>query len=210
MSRLVSLHAGGSTQPWSSLGIPFDGDTCRLADVSLVIRDQEPGLHGWTIECGRDQVIDLDGIRTTLVSASPDGPVESRIGRHRAVRLDHVVVNTDDIERTSLAIERELDLPMRREREVGNGVVQRFHTLDNTIIEVVTGPHVRSVGASLWGMVISVDDLFDLADELGEDVTSPPKRATQPGRHISTVRGSVGLGVPFAMMTPHVAGQATR
>lgn len=175
-----------------------------------MIDGHEPGLHGWTIECGRDRVIDLDGIRTTLVSSSPDGPPESRIGRHRAVRLDHVVVNTDEIERTSSAIERELNLPVRREREVGNGIVQRFHTLDNTIIEVVTGPHVKSAGASLWGMVISVEDLFDLADDLGEDVTSPPKRATQPGRYISTVRGSVGLGVPFAMMTPHVTGQPTR
>jgi hypothetical protein len=191
------------------------GNSCRLADVSLEIEGSEPGLHGWTIECGRDAQVDLDGIRTTLITTSPElAPTDpasgSSIGRHRAVRLDHVVVNTDDIERTSSAIERELDLPMRREREVGNGVVQRFHTLDNTIIEVVTGPHVKSVGASLWGMVISVDDLFDLADELGEDVTSPPKRATQPGRYISTVRGSVGLGVPFAMMTPHVPGHATR
>jgi hypothetical protein len=40
-------------------------------------------------------------------------------------------------------------------------------------------------------------------------VMSPPKRATQPGRYISTVRGSVGLGVPFALMTPHVSGMST-
>ena len=69
---------------------------------------------------------------------------------------------------------------------------------------MVSGPHVTEPGASLWGMVASVDDLFDLADDLGEDITSPPKKATQPGRYISTVRGSVGLGVPFALMTPHV------
>jgi hypothetical protein len=73
-------------------------------------------------------------------------------------------------------------------------------------IEVVTGPHVTTPGASLWGMVISVDDLFDLAGELGDEVTSMPKKATQPGRFISTVRGSVGLGIPFAMMTPHISG----
>jgi hypothetical protein len=53
-------------------------------------------------------------------------------------------------------------------------------------------------------MVVSVDDLFDLFEEVGEDITSPPKKATQPGRYISTVRGSVGLGIPFALMTPHV------
>ena len=68
----------------------------------------------------------------------------------------------------------------------------------------MSGPHITGDTASLWGMVASIDDLFDLADELGEDITSPPKKATQPGRYISTVRGSVGLGVPFALMTPHV------
>ncbi|MCE2817043.1 MAG: hypothetical protein LW686_00105, partial [Ilumatobacteraceae bacterium] len=110
----------------------------------------------------------------------------------------------DDIDRTTQAITAALGLKVRRERQLGNGAVQRFHKLDNTIIEVVTGPHITQPGASLWGMVASVDDLFDLAEELGENTTSPPKKATQPGRYISTVRGSVGLGVPFALMTPHV------
>jgi hypothetical protein len=62
----------------------------------------------------------------------------------------------------------------------------------------------------LWGMVVSVDDLFEWAESVGADIVSPPKKATQPGRYIATVRSSVGLGVPFALMTPHVPGMATR
>lgn len=207
MSRLVSLQAGGASEPWQQLGLSFSDSACRLADVDLVVGKPGTGLVGWTIQSETSGFVDIDGIPTTLVASLPERPSTSKIGKQSIVGLDHVVVNTDDIDRTCSAIERTLSLDVRREREVGNGVVQRFHKLENTIIEVVTGPHITEPGASLWGMVISVDDLFDLAEELGDNVTSMPKKATQPGRFISTVRSSIGLGVPFAMMTPHVSGR---
>jgi hypothetical protein len=198
------LHVGGALTPWQAIGLTFDELTCTLADVDVVVSGETPGLHGWTIDIGRDDVIDIDGIITTLNSGTQSHPSLSTIGRQKVIGLDHVVVNTDNIDRTTKAITDALGLEVRRERQLGNGAVQRFHKLDNTIIEVVAGPHITQPGASLWGMVASVDDLFDLAEELGDDIMSPPKKATQPGRYISTVRGSVGLGVPFALMTPHV------
>jgi hypothetical protein len=204
MNRLVALHVGGALTPWQAIGLTFDELTCTLADVDVVVSGETPGLHGWTIDIGRDDVIDIDGIITTLNSGTQSHPSLSTIGRQKVIGLDHVVVNTDNIDRTTKAITDALGLEVRRERQLGNGAVQRFHKLDNTIIEVVAGPHITQPGASLWGMVASVDDLFDLAEELGDDIMSPPKKATQPGRYISTVRGSVGLGVPFALMTPHV------
>lgn len=209
MARLVALHAGGQRSPWQSIGLTCDESTCLLSDVVVSFSGDTPGLVGWTLDIGRDDVVSVDGIPTTLVSQSPSLPAVSSIGRQRVVGLDHVVVNTDDIERTCSAITETLGLEVRRERQLGNGAVQRFHKLDNTIIEVVTGPHISTPGASLWGMVISVDDLFDLCEELGDETTSPPKKATQPGRYISTVRSQVGLGIPFALMTPHVSGMAT-
>jgi len=204
MNRLVALHVGGALTPWQAIGLMFDEYTCPLADVDIVVSGETPGLHGWTIDIGRDEIIEIDGIRTTLVSGTTPRSSISTIGRQKVIGFDHVVVNTDNMDRTTEAITAALGLEVRRERQLGNGAVQRFHKLDNTIIEVVSGPHITQPGASLWGMVASVDDLFDLAEELGENTTSPPKKATQPGRYISTVRGSVGLGVPFALMTPHV------
>ena len=211
MSRLVALHASGSPEPWQQLGISCVSDVCQLADVQLHLNSHSSGseLVSWTIDVGRAGQVDIDGIPTTLVASSLDVAPTSAIGAQRIVSLDHVVVNTDNLDRTTAAIERELGVPMRREREVGNGVVQRFHKLENTIIEVVTGPHVSGVGASLWGMVVSVDDLFEWAESVGQDIVSPPKKATQPGRYIATVRSSAGVGVPFALMTPHVPGMAT-
>jgi hypothetical protein len=211
MARLVALTAGGQRSSWQSLGLTCVDDSCLLADVTLTFDSSVSGLAGWTIESDRDADVVIDGIPTRIVRAGEQpSRVESRIGRQRIVSLDHVVVNTDNIDRTCSAISAELGLEVRRERELGNGAVQRFHKLENTIIEVVSGPHVTTPGSSLWGMVVSVDDLFDYFDEVGDQVTSPPKKATQPGRFISTVRSSVGLGVPFALMTPHVSGMPTR
>lgn len=210
MARLVALHAGGQRSPWQSIGLTCDDATCLLSDVRLSFSGNDAGLTGWTISSDKDDVVSVDGIPTTLVSQFPSHPIQSTIGSQRIVGLDHVVVNTDDIDRTCSAITEVLGVEVRRERQLGNGAVQRFHKLENTIIEVVSGPHVTTPGASLWGMVVSVDDLFDYCEEVGDAVTSPPKKATQPGRYISTVRSSVGLNIPFALMTPHVSGMDTR
>jgi hypothetical protein len=210
MARLVALHAGGQRSPWQSIGLTCDDATCLLSDVLLLFSGNDAGLTGWTISSDKDDVVSVDGIPTTLVSQFPSHPIQSTIGSQRIVGLDHVVVNTDDIDRTCSAITEVLGVEVRRERQLGNGAVQRFHKLENTIIEVVSGPHVTTPGASLWGMVVSVDDLFDYCEEVGDAVTSPPKKATQPGRYISTVRSRVGLNIPFALMTPHVSGMDTR
>ncbi len=205
MARLVSLVAGGQRSLWKSLGLTSTDHACLIGDVSLRFFDGVVGLHAWSFLSGHDVETHIDGIPTSLTTHSiPDG--ESWVlGSQKITGLDHVVVNTDNLDRTCAAITEVLGCEVRREREVGNGVVQRFHKLDNTILEVVTGPHVTTPGASLWGMVISVDDLFDYCEEVGDTVASPPKKATQPGRFISTVRGDVGLGVPLALMTPHVS-----
>ena len=204
MADLVALHAGGQPAPWESIGLRFDGSLCYLGDVSLQLTPDGVGLTGWTINVGRDDEIVIDGIPTFLTATPPTKPDGADIGGQKIVGLDHVVVMTDDLDRTCEAVTQHLGLEVRRERDAGRGVVQRFIKLSNTIIEVVTGPHVQTSGASLWGMVISVDDMVAWATQCGEEVTSTPKQATQPGRLISTVRSSVGLGVPFAVMTPHV------
>ena len=210
MNRLVALHVGGAPTPWQTIGIETTDDGCRLADVDLLIAGDTPGLLGWTISSDRDAVIDIDGIPTTLVASAPSRPATSRIKGQTVVGLDHVVVNTSDQDRTCAAFGSALGLEVRREREVGNGVVQRFLKMENTIFEIVSGPHVSGDAASLWGLVASIDDLFELAEELGIDTMAPPKKAVQPGRYISTVRGTVGLGTAVAFMTPHVPGMATR
>lgn len=210
MVSLVALHANGQTQSWESIGLKFDGFSCFLADVSLEIGPGTPALTGWTIAASNPGLFDIDGIATTVVSLPPKAPSQvstatSVCGTEKIVGLDHVVINTDDLDRTCEALCNQLGVEVRRERDAGRGVMQRFIKLSNTIIEVVTGPHIETTGAFLWGMVISVDNMETWAGQCGPEIVSVPKQATQKGRLISTVRSGVGLGVPFAAMTPHVA-----
>ena len=205
MTRLVSLHVGGARESWQQLGLTFTGATSRLGDVALVVEGETPGLLDWTLSADRDDTVSLDGITTHLVSRDPGPPsVSDGIGPTVGIRLDHVVINTDDGERTSSALEDVLGAELRRVRDVGRGVFQRFHVLDNTVLEIVSGPHVERQGSHLWGMVLSVADIDSLFDHVGPDAMTPPKQAVQKGRLISTIRANVGLGVPFAVMTPHV------
>lgn len=215
MTHLVSMTVGGTVEPWSALGLRATENAVSLGGVELVCDGGPVGMHSWCLAVPEDShpgsgETTIDGIRTLIepgVHATYD---DATIGNQRVVGVDHVVINTDDLDRTCAAIESAIGEVVRRERDAGNGVEQRFFRLDNTIVEVVSGPHTKGSSASLWGFVISVDDLFEAAESLGPDTVSPPKRATQPGRFISTVRSSVGLGVPLAMMTPHVRGMSTR
>lgn len=204
MARLVEVTAGGQRSPWQKIGLTCSDSSCRVADVTVRFDPDTTGITAWTFQTDRDAQVSIDGIPTTLVASAPHTEGEGRIGDQRMVSFDHVVVFTDDIDRTCSAITRELGLEVRRERLLDDGGVQRFHKLDNTIIEVVSGPRVRVQGASLWGFVVTVDDLFEYCGQAGEDIVSPPRKAVQPGRWISTVRDSVGLGVALALMTPHV------
>lgn len=208
MTRLAALIVGGEISPWQSLGFDTDHGSFRIADVSVRVTGGQQGLVGWHFTSDRVGHVDIDGIPTELVAALPVTEPTSRLGEASVVGLDHVVVNTDDAPRTCAVIEHELGLPVRRVRELGKGVTQTFHKADNTVIEVVSGPHIEHRGARLWGMVASLDDLegfvADSVARLGDELISPPKPAVQPGRLISTVRSEAGLGVPFALMSPHV------
>ena len=116
MSRLVALHTGGSREPWQSLGLIFENDSCSLADVDLVVSDQAPGLFHWVISGDRDEFVSIDGISTQMVSAANTRSSDSLIGTQRMTHLDHVVVNTGNLDRTCAAIDVALGAEMRRER----------------------------------------------------------------------------------------------
>jgi hypothetical protein len=56
----------------------------------------------------------------------------------------------------------------------------------------------------VWGVVFVVEDLDATVAWLGPDVVSTPRDAVQSGRRIASIRREVGLGLPVALMTPHV------
>ncbi|MGA7756685.1 MAG: VOC family protein [Ilumatobacteraceae bacterium] len=147
-----------------------------------------------------DGWFDIDGLPTEIVDARGPRYADHEIG---AVGLDHVVVMTSQLERTSDAIAGVTGCELKRIRDLGE-MRQGFHRIGRggLIVELVERPDIPDGPASFWGLVVNVDDLDAACARLGADRVSPPKDAVQPGRRIATVRSDVGLGLPVALMTP--------
>jgi hypothetical protein len=177
---LVGLDVAGDDDAWRAAGFAVDADgTLRLGHVRLRTGVGETGISGW--ELG-----DPDDAR----------PAEHPNG---AYVLDHLVVFTDDPDRTTQAY-AELGLEVRRIREIGNGRTQTFFRAGEVIIELV-GP-VDESGERFFGLSPAVTDLDACAELLG-DRLGPIKDATQPGRQIATLRHEAcGLSIPIAFMSP--------
>ena len=191
--HLVQLVVGGSCDPWRLIGLNFDDDhLCRIGRVNLLVTDGLPGSTlGWAFE----QVLPaIDGIAAGIAH-----PAAAVVARDYS-RIDHVVVMTDSLERTSGALSDTALLERRRIREVGDGVRQAFHRSGEVIIEVVQTPTAKH--ASLWGFVLVADAFDEVVTRLGKSVVTAPKPAVQAGRRIATVRREVGLGVNVALMSP--------
>ena len=203
-ARIGELVIGGSRANWAQVGINFSHDgVFAIGEVLLRIDEAlPPGMHSWALSNIDSTVVSIDGISTTGNVANDrieyndaQGFVLTPLG------IDHVVVNTPDLERTSLALHEATGAELKRIRDAGNGVRQGFHRLGDVIIEIVSAPSMPPGNASLWGFVLNVADVNEVAAYLGPDVLSPPKPAVQKNRLIATFRGAVGLGVPVALMS---------
>ena len=207
-ARLVELNLGGSPEPWARAGLHVDTEhRCDVVSLALRIdRSREPGLHGWalsgidTSEIDGSAVREIDGIPTRCAEYSPVLQRPTGAFTLDVVGVDHVVVMTPDLMRTSEALEHATGSPLKRVREAGESVRQAFHRVGDVVIEIVSSPQVPEGPARLWGFVLIVRSLEAAAGHLGPDVLSPPKPAVQEGRMIATFRQAAGLGVPVALM----------
>ena len=155
------------------------------------------GVQRWSLD-GTDTV-ELDGLPTTAAAAAAPSAVHHPNG---VVRIDHLVVFTPDLERTTAAFEAGgIERRRVREADTGEGTLrQGFFRLGEVILEVVEHAKVPSGPASFWGITFAVEDLDATAELLGERLGSI-RDAVQPGRRIATVRKEAGLGLPVAMIS---------
>jgi hypothetical protein len=206
--RVEWLTVVGDPAVWSSLGLTVTDDGV-VALIGTSIRIVPPGgggdddggvtgIVGWALSGTRD-VDDIDGLATEVVD--PSTPVYAAHPL-RASGIDHVVVSTADLERTSGAIAAATGCELKRIREVGS-MRQGFHRIGRggLIVEIVERPDLPAGPATFWGLVLIVDDLDAAYELIGADRISAPKDAVQPGRRIATVRAEVGVGLPVALMT---------
>lgn len=204
--RVAELCIGDDPERWRAAGFEVDDDVTALGDIRVRFDDAAPGLWSWTlVHPDREGRLDLDGLPTTVVS--DDGPPAPVVHPNGITALDHLVVATPDIERTTAAF-ADIDVDPRRTRDTtaGDGPLrQRFFRM-GTIIEVIGPPQPDPEGgpARFWGLAMVSPDLDRTAEHLGERL-GRAKQAVQPGRRIATLRTrDVGITVPIAVMTPHV------
>lgn len=202
-ARISELVVGGGAQNWALIGISFDVSNCAaLGDVALRLDTSlEPGLHSWVLNGAKEDVTNIDGVATShkigesRIAASVEPEFDLDV-----IGVDHVVINTPDLMRTSDALTAATGAPLKRVRDAGNNVQQGFHRLGSVVVEIVTAPAMHPGPAFLWGFVLNVKDIYAVAKHVGPDVLSIPKPAVQAGKLIATFRSSVGLGVPLALM----------
>ncbi len=166
--------------------------------------ERPAGITGWALSGGaaHGELTLIDGLPTEFVDAAPPMFAAHAIG---ASTLDHVVVATPDLERTSRAIAEVTGHELKRVRDLGK-IRQGFHRLGRggLIVEIVEHADAEDGPAAFWGVVLIVDDLDAACAVIGPELIPPPKEAVQPGRRIATVRAEAGLGVPLALMSPDV------
>lgn len=201
-ARAELLEVSGPADRWRALGLTVMADgTIPFLFASLAVTDatDRDGIVGWAISGIDPDVTDIDGLPTRVVDARVPTLADHPNG---AVEVDHVVVTTGSLERTSDAITAATGCELRRVRDLGHSR-QGFHRLGRggLIVEIVERPEIDDSHASFWGLVLNVGDLDAALTLLGPDLVGEAKDAVQPGRRIATVRREAGLAMPLALMS---------
>lgn len=210
---IVEIRVADGSAAWRSAGFAVAPDgTLRVGTTTVRLAEPDGsgprGITGWTL---RHAAVppegSIDGLPTAVAQ---DAVPEERAPEphpNRCTRIDHVVVMTPDLDRTTEALDA-AGIEARRTREAGTGPdgrprLQRFFRLGEVILEVV-GPAVAEPAggpARFWGLAHEVDDLDATATLLGDRLT-PPRPAVQPGRRIAALRRTAAVAVPTAFLTP--------
>ena len=203
LAELAGLTLADPPDPWRAAGFTVDADgTARVGAVQLRLVGREHGkfLLGWAWR-GLTGDGPIDGIATTTTDESK---CEPRTHPNGVTLLDHVVVTTQDLDRTVAAFTaRGLDVRrVRHTDQYGPPFRQVFFRGGEVIIELI-GPDTPTgdAPARLYGLAFTVADLDATATRLGEGL-GRVKDAVQPGRRIATLRQrDLGISVPVAFMS---------
>ena len=191
---LRGLLVSGEATAWEALGFDVVGERFAAGEVTVRLagRDTGSGVLGWELA---PPVADMDGLAGVAV-----GPAAPASHDNGVTGVDHVVVGTPDVERTTAALAA-IGLEPRRTIEGARGdtgTIYRFFLLGTALLELI-GPAVPTDEgpARFAGVAFVAPTLDGLPAGF-----SAPRPAIQPGRRIATATREAGLGVPVAVMTP--------
>ena len=183
------MTVGDDPQVWSALGFALHDERVRLSGIELCLApDDGPGVT--KITAVGEGPARVDGL---AVGWTPYGAPAAEPQPNGVVALDHVVIATDDLDRTVAALQ-DAGFELRRVRERAR---QAFLLAGPCILEVGESPEAR--GATFWGLAFAAD-LTLLAAHAG-DLLGDVRDAVQPGRRIATLRGSAGSSVQVAFLS---------
>jgi hypothetical protein len=195
--RVAALRVGGDAEQWRNVGFDVHGATVMLGAVraELVATDSEAAIKSWSLEAS--QVPNsIDGLRTDY--GTRDGAMAEH--PNGALSIDHIVVLTPSLERTTEAF-AEIGVECRRVRDAGAGIRQGFFLIGDLLVEVVDGTETDyGAPARFWGITVAVSDIDEAARLLGNKL-GRVRDAVQPGRRIATVRPEASGGLPLAFIT---------
>ena len=202
------ILVGDPREAWEAAGFSVDDDgTCRIGAVRVRLMGRDGGkrILGWSLRGAPSAPLadgQLDGLPTTESATAPAEPAAHANG---ATYIDHVVLLSPDMERTTAALGR-LGIEPRGERvteSYGAPMRQVFFRLGEVILELVGQPGAAGEGApGFFGLAITVADLDAAATLLGEHLGAV-KDAVQDGRQIATLRHrDLGMSVATALMSP--------
>lgn len=197
--RLVGLQIGDDAAAWGRVGFEVDGDRFHVGGVTIELTGPAGtrGILAWSLE--HPEPFSVDGL-SHVERIDPCASTEHPNG---ATAVDHVVVSTPNVERTTHALER-LGLTPRRTVEGirSRDLVYRFFLLGTCVLEVIGPPDpAGDEPARFRGIAFVAEDLEHLAGTVAG--AGEPREAVQPGRWIVTVdTEAAGISVPAAFMTP--------
>jgi len=190
------IRVGDSPEAWRDIGFTVDDDVCNINGVRIRLGCSGTGITDWTLRGIPASTTDVDGVPTTE-SAVPTGDTATHA--NGVTRIDHVVLMTPDLSRTTGVLES-IGLTVRRERDAG-AFTQAFLKLGDVILEIVAPKESGTGPASLWGLTFAVEDIDATAAFLGDRI-GRVKEAVQPGRRITTLRGQpIGVSPAIAFMS---------
>src|SRR5690606_12534115 len=139
--ELDELVVGDEPEAWAGAGFAVDGDgVVRVGAVRIRLVGRADGkrIRSWSLRGQPAATTHLDGVPTPVSQATAPEPAEHPNG---LVALDHLVLLTPDMGRTTAALEA-LGIELRRTRDVdasqyGFPAKQRFFRIGEPILEVV-------------------------------------------------------------------------
>jgi hypothetical protein len=197
---IASVFLADAPDVWRDLGFAIEGeDACWVSGLAIRLGVGNRKISGWALRDwhGPD---DVDGLPTDR-SEEPARPTPTH--PNGVTALDHLVLMTPDITRTTEAIQA-AGLELRRTRDTdqyGAPFRQTFFKLGEVVLEVIGPVEPRNDKPTrFYGLAFTVTDLDATAALLG-DRLHPPKDAVQPGRRIATLDRDAGSSVPIAFMS---------